>query len=125
MKGLMLVALGGALGATCRHLVTIAAIRLFGAAFPGGTLMVNLTGCLAMGIFAELITRRLDFPEELRLFVATGLLGGFTTFSAFSLDAVMLWERGAAGSALGYVAVSVAGSIAALFVGLWLARNLV
>jgi fluoride exporter len=113
MHGTILVALGGAIGASLRHLVNLAALRLFGPAFPWGTVAVNLAGCLAMGVFAGLLARRFDVPNEFRLFVATGILGGFTTFSAFSLDA-----------AAGYVLASVAGSIAALFLGLWLARSL-
>jgi fluoride exporter len=124
MSGVILVALGGAVGAACRHLVNIGALRLLGAGFPWATLLVNVAGSLAMGVFVELLTRRFGASEELRLFVATGILGGFTTFSAFSLDTAVLWERGAASLALGYVMASVVGSIAALFAGLWLARSL-
>jgi CrcB protein len=78
-----------------------------------------------MGIFIEVLARRFGgASNELRLFVATGILGGFTTFSAFSLDVAVLWERGAALHALAYVLASVVGAILALFLGLWLARSL-
>jgi len=124
MYHFLLVAAGGALGSGMRHLVNVAALRLFGPGFPWGTLAVNVVGCLAMGVFVELLARRLGGSAELRLFVATGLLGGFTTFSAFSLDAAVLWERGAVLPAFAYVAGSVALSLAALFVGMWVARGL-
>lgn len=124
MPHLVYVAIGGAIGASLRYLVNMAAFRLAGATFPWGTLAVNLAGCFAMGLLVELLARRFDASPELRLFLATGLLGGFTTFSAFSLDAVSLWERGAATAAAGYVAASVVGSLAALIAGMWLARSL-
>jgi CrcB protein len=76
-----------------------------------------------MGILVEVIARRLEASGALRLFLATGVLGGFTTFSAFSLDFALLWERGAAGHALAYALASVLGSLAAVFLGLWLARQ--
>lgn len=123
MLHLVLVALGGAIGASLRHFVNLASIRLVGPAFPWGTMAINIAGSLAMGIFIELLARRFNASNELRLFVATGVLGGFTTFSAFSLDFAVLWERGAALPALGYALASVVGSILALFLGLWLARS--
>ena len=124
MYHLLLVAAGGAIGAAMRHLTNLAAIRLLGPAFPWGTLTVNLAGSFAMGVFIEVLARRFGASNELRLFVATGMLGGFTTFSAFSLDVAVLYERGAVASAFGYAAASVILSIAALFAGLWLARTL-
>lgn len=124
MVHLILVALGGAIGASLRHLTGLAALRLLGPAFPWGTVAVNILGSFAMGVFVETLVRRAGMPNELRLFVATGILGGFTTFSAFSLDFAVLWERGAAGSALAYALGSVVCSILALFLGLWLARSL-
>jgi crcB protein len=123
MTNLLLVAFGGAIGASARHLVNMASMRLAGPTFPWGTLVVNLVGCLAMGILVEVIARRLEASGALRLFLATGVLGGFTTFSAFSLDFALLWERGAAGHALAYALASVLGSLAAVFLGLWLARQ--
>jgi CrcB protein len=123
MLHIALVAAGGAIGASLRHLVGLAALRVAGREFPWGTLAVNISGCLAMGLFIELLARRAGISNEVRLFVATGILGGFTTFSAFSLDVAVLIERGAAASALIYASASVIGSLAALFGGLWLARG--
>lgn len=123
MTHLALVALGGAIGASLRHLVGLASMRMFGVAFPWGTMFVNIAGSLAMGILIAVLARRSGMSAEVRLFLATGLLGGFTTFSAFSLDVAVLWERGEAASAAGYVAASVVFSIAALFAGLWIVRS--
>ena len=95
MVHLALVAIGGAIGAGSRHLVNLAALRLFGPAFPVGTLAVNVIGGLLMGLLAGYFALKYSGGGQgLRLFLATGILGGFTTFSAFSLDAVLLWERG-------------------------------
>ncbi len=124
IKHLLLVASGGALGASLRYLTGIAALRWFGANFPWGTLMVNVIGSFVMGVLAEFIVRKLGASSELRLLLLTGLLGGYTTFSAFSLDAVMLIERGAYSAATGYVLANVIGSIVALLLGLLLARSL-
>ncbi|SMH49249.1 fluoride efflux transporter CrcB [Mesorhizobium australicum] len=124
MKHLLLVAAGGAIGSSLRHLVNVASLRWFGAGFPWGTLLVNLAGCFAMGVLIELIARKFGATQDVRLFVATGVLGGFTTFSAFSLDAAVLWERGAHSLAALYVGVTLAGTLAAIFAGLWLARSL-
>ena len=124
MLHLVLVAAGGAIGASLRHLVNFAALRLVGPNFPWGTMAINIAGSLAMGVFIELLARRFNASNELRLFVATGILGGFTTFSAFSLDFAVLWDRGALISALAYTIASVVGAILALFLGLWLARSL-
>ena len=123
MYHLVIVAAGGAVGASLRHLTGFAAMRLLGVNFPWGTLAVNIVGSFAMGVFIELLARRFGASNELRLFVATGLLGGFTTFSAFSLDVAVLWERGAMATAAGYVLASVVGAILALFAGLWVART--
>ncbi len=125
MNHLLIVALGGAVGASLRHLAGLAALRIFGPGFPWGTLAVNVVGSFAMGVMIELLARRFDGSIELRLLIATGLLGGFTTFSAFSLDAVVLWERGAVASAIGYIAASVILAIGALIAGLSLTRSLV
>ncbi len=123
MYHLLLVAIGGAIGSALRHLVGMAALRIAGPAFPWGTLAVNVSGSFAMGLLIELIARRFGASTEMRLFLATGVLGGYTTFSAFSLDAVALWERGVPASAVLYVGASVAVSIGALVAGLWLARS--
>jgi len=119
---LSLVMLGGALGAGARHLVGRLTMALFGAGFPWGTLTVNLVGGLAMGLLAGSVMRLGANGEAWRLFLGVGVLGGFTTFSSFSLDVVTLAERGATGLALGYALASVAGAIAALVAGLALAR---
>ena len=123
MVPVLLVALGGALGSVARYLVNVASSRVFGMGFPWGTLTVNVVGGFAMGLLAALLALK-GGSQEARVFLMTGVLGGFTTFSAFSLDAVALWERGAAGLAVGYVAASVALSIGALFGGLALGRAL-
>lgn len=113
------------MGASLRHLAGLVAMRLIGTNFPWGTLTVNILGSLIMGVFIELLALKLNASNELRLFIATGLLGGFTTFSAFSLDVAVLWERGAVGATTLYVAASVTLSILALFAGLAAVRNLV
>jgi fluoride exporter len=124
MPHILLVAFGGGLGAALRHLANMGALRLFGPNFPYGTMAINILGSFAMGVFIELLARRYGGSNELRLFVATGILGGFTTFSAFSLDFAVLMQRGALGSALFYALASVILSILALFIGLWLVRTL-
>jgi len=124
MSQLLIVAAGGAIGATLRHLSGMAAMRLFGAGFPWGTVFVNVFGSFLMGLFIELAARRFGASQEVRLFVATGCLGGFTTFSTFSLDAMALAERGSHTLAAIYVIGSVVVGIAALFAGLALARGL-
>lgn len=118
MTNLLIVALGGAFGAALRHLVNLATLRMLGPNFPWGTLTVNIIGSFVMGLFIELLARRLDGSQELRLLIATGVLGGFTTFSAFSLDIAVMWERGAVLTASIYAVSSVVLSIAALFAGL-------
>ena len=122
MAHILIVALGGAIGASLRHLVNLATLRMLGPNFPWGTLTVNVVGSFLMGMFIELLVRRLGISQEIRLLVATGLLGGFTTFSAFSLDVALLWQRGAVATTALYAASSVVFSIAALFAGLALAK---
>lgn len=124
MKHLLLVALGGGIGAAMRHLVSLAALRLLGPGFPWGTFAVNVAGSFAMGVFIGWLARHVGNLQDVRYFVATGVLGGFTTFSAFSLDTAFLWERGEAGLAAAYVAGSVILSLCAIFAGLWLMRAL-
>lgn len=117
------VALGGALGASGRYLTGVAAARLMGHGFPWGTLTVNIVGSFLMGALVVLLAHVNGM--KLAPFLMTGLLGGFTTFSAFSLDTVTLMERGQTGLALAYVAASVAVSLAALAVGLFVMRAVV
>ena len=123
MPTLFLVMAGGAIGAGARHLTGRATLSLFGAGLPYGTLTVNLAGGLLMGLLTGVLARwGTAQGEAWRLFLGVGILGGFTTFSSFSLDTVLLWQRGEAAWALGYVMLSVIGSIAALVAGLFLSR---
>lgn len=123
MTHLLYVALGGAIGASLRHLSGVAALRWLGPGFPYGTMFVNVAGSFAMGVVIALLARKgVATSPEWRLFLVTGILGGFTTFSAFSLDTVVLWERGESGAAIGYVLASVTLSILALVAGLMLVR---
>ena len=117
------VAAGGALGAVLRHAATSASARAF-PDFPIGTMAVNALGSLAMGLAAWHLLRRPPEPSALAPFAMTGVLGGFTTFSAYSLDAVRLWEAGRAGAAALYALGSVALALAALVAGLALGRSL-
>ncbi|WP_425272571.1 fluoride efflux transporter CrcB [Polycladidibacter hongkongensis] len=122
IRDLLLVALGGGAGAVCRHLVSLAGLRVLGAGFPWGTITVNILGSFLMGVFIEYLAHRLNSSLEFRLMIATGFLGGFTTFSSFSLDVAVLWERGEPGLAFVYVASSLLIGVSALFGGLYLAR---
>lgn len=121
MQQFLILFAGGGLGAAGRHYVSTFALRQFGSAFPYGTLAVNVIGCLAMGLFIGWLVQK-GGSNSLRLFFATGVLGGFTTFSAFSLDFANMWERDQIGLAALYVTASVGASLAAIFAGLWLAR---
>jgi len=121
--GYLIVFLGGGLGAALRHAINLFAARALGANFPFGTLTVNVTGSLVMGLLAGYFAFKGDASQHWRLFLTTGILGGYTTFSAFSLDVAVLYERGEIGLALLYVAASVVFSIAGLFAGLTVARS--
>lgn len=120
----LLVFIGGGLGSMLRHAVNVVSARGLGAAFPYGTLTVNVTGSIVMGLFAGYFAFKGDAAQSWRLFLMTGILGGYTTFSAFSLDTLQLYERGEVGLALGYVVASVVLSILGLFAGLMLMRQL-
>lgn len=121
MGNLLLVMAGGAIGAGLRHLFGRWTLSAFGPTFPWGTLGVNLIGGLLMGVLIGTLLRT-GAPESTRLLLGVGVLGGFTTFSAFSLDTVLMIERGDWTTAALYVAVSVVGSLAALAIGLNLTR---
>ncbi|WP_188055937.1 fluoride efflux transporter CrcB [Sphingosinithalassobacter sp. CS137] len=123
MPHLLLVMLGGAIGAGARHLVGRATLAWFGPGYPVGTLAVNVLGGFAMGLLAGSLARA-GGSEQLRLLVGVGILGGFTTFSAFSLDVMMMLERGDWTAAGFYALVSVTGAVAALAAGLGLVRAL-
>ena len=124
MTHFLIIFLGGGLGAGMRHLTGLAAMRLMGPGYPWGTLIVNIAGSLAMGILIALLGRKLQVTNEVRLFIATGFLGGFTTFSAFSLDVAVMWERGTVVIAGIYILASVILSLLAVFAGLWLVRSM-
>jgi CrcB protein len=121
--GYLLVFLGGGLGAALRHGMNLAMARLLGAGFPYATLIVNVSGSLVMGLIAGYFAFKGDSSQNWRLFLTTGVLGGYTTFSAFSLDVALLWERHELGLAALYVGGSVVLSIAGLFAGLFLVRH--
>ena len=119
-----MVALGGALGSIARYLVAGWVQPSWWPGFPFGIFVVNVTGGLVMGVIVGLGALKLNLTPEMRAFLTTGILGGYTTFSTFSLDSVMLLERGAYAQAIAYVTGSVLLSILALFAGLWLIRGL-
>lgn len=123
--GFILVFVGSGIGGMARHGVGLLALRWLGPGFPFGTLCINIVGSLAMGLIAEYWVLRSGLPQPARLFLTTGIMGGFTTFSAFSLETGLLWERGQPLLAAVYVTASVVLSIGALFGGLWLVRALV
>jgi CrcB protein len=120
----LVVFLGAGIGGALRHGVNTAALRLGLTAFPYATLFINVAGSLAMGLIAGWFALRGETPALWRLFLTTGVLGGFTTFSAFSLETVLLWERGEVAGALGYVAASVIAALAGLVAGLWIVRTM-
>jgi CrcB protein len=124
----VIVFLGAGIGGMLRHGVNGLGLRLAGPDFPYATMAINIAGSLAMGLIAGYFTFRGgeglfgSMSQHWRLFLTTGVLGGFTTFSAFSLDFAMLWERGPIGGAAAYVLVSVVGSLVAVFAALAAAR---
>lgn len=120
----LIVFLGGGFGAMLRHGVNLAGLRLLGPNFPYATMFANISGSLMMGLIAAYFAFKGDASQHWRLFLTTGLLGGYTTFSAFSLDAALLYERGEWALAALYVVGSVVLSIGGLFAGLALIRQL-
>ena len=122
MFHLVLVMIGGAVGAGARHLTGRATLSLLGPGYPFGTLAVNLVGGFAMGLLVGALARMSVPGENWRLLLGVGVLGGYTTFSSFSLDVVNMMQRGDLGVAALYITISVIGSIAALFAGLALVR---
>ncbi len=121
--GFLIVFLGGGLGAALRHGINFLSARFLGTAFPYATLFENVTGSLVMGLLAGYFAFKGDASQHWRLFLTTGILGGYTTFSTYSLDAALLYERGELGLAALYVGGSVALSIIGLFAGLAVVRN--
>jgi CrcB protein len=120
----LVIFIGVGVGSTLRHAVNRLSAHAFGLNFPYGTLVVNLVGSFLMGALAGWFALRGGHTQSLLLFLTTGLVGGFTTFSAFSLDAVLLWERGEMGSAAIYVGLSVLGAVLGVLFGLVILRSL-
>ena len=118
------VFLGAGMGGALRHGVNLACARAFGTGFPWSTLTVNVVGSFAMGLLDGWLALKAGegWSQSARLFLGTGVLGGFTTFSAFSLDAVLLWERAERAAALAYMGGSVVLSLGALIMGLFVVR---
>ena len=122
MTGYMIVFVGGGIGAALRHGVNRAAFSLLGAGFPYGTLFVNVLGGLLMGALAEFFLARAGLSEGSKLFLTTGLLGGFTTFSAFSVETALMWQRSDFAALAGYTIGSVVLSVTAVFLGMGAVR---
>ena len=120
----LIVFIGGGLGAATRHGVNVFVPRLVGGDYPWHTIVINVTGCFIMGLLTELMALRLNVSNEMRLFLTTGVLGGYTTFSAFALDFAFLVTRRDMVGAAGYVLASVGLSLLACFAGLALVRAL-
>lgn len=121
--GFLIVFLGGGLGAAARHGVNLLIARMIGAGFPFGTLTINVFGSFLMGAIAGYFAFKGESSQHWRLFLTTGILGGFTTFSAFSLETVLLYERGQPGTAALYVVASVSLAVTGLMAGLSLLRH--
>lgn len=121
---LLMVAVGGALGSVLRYGTSIFLAGLLGPGFPYGVLFINITGCFVMGVVAGIGSFVWQWPEAVRVLVMVGFLGGYTTFSAFSLDVLTLVERGQHTTAVGYVFASVMGSLIAVFSGVALVKAL-
>lgn len=124
MNLILPIAAGGALGAVARYALASAVQRGVGGSFPWGTLVVNILGALAMGLVIEGAARVWSLSVEMRAFLTTGVLGGFTTFSAFSLETTLMLQRDAYASAAAYIAASVLACVGAVFVGMALIRSI-
>jgi fluoride exporter len=125
LMNFLLVFVGAGIGGMLRHAVGIASLKWVGSGFPFGTMFVNVVGSLLMGLVAEYWALKSGLPQSARLFITTGFMGGFTTFSTFSLDTTLLYERGQVWLAAGYAIASVVLSIGALFLGLSIIRAVV
>ncbi|ODA66045.1 putative fluoride ion transporter CrcB [Methyloligella halotolerans] len=124
MYEFLLVFAGAGLGGALRHAANILCLRTFGHNFPYGTLAVNVVGSFIMGLAIAWFALKADPGQAWRLFLTTGILGGFTTFSTFSLDAVSIWDRGEPALAALYMGMSIGGGIAGLFAAMWIGRSL-
>jgi CrcB protein len=123
MNGFLMVFLGGGLGAAARHGINSFSLVLFGTRYPWGTFVINVSGSLLIGVLAEWFALQSQPSANLRLFMVTGILGGFTTFSTFSLEVGLLHERGATGAALAYALLSVLCGVLAMFGGMLAVRH--
>ncbi|MEM9471775.1 MAG: fluoride efflux transporter CrcB [Pseudomonadota bacterium] len=123
MTMMIYAALGGAIGAAARYGVNVTTPKLVGHGFPWATIIVNVAGSFVMGLLIALLALSWNTSQEMRVFLMTGVLGGFTTFSAFSLDFAALYERKEYGLAFAYAGGSVVLSLLAVFAGLYLART--
>ncbi len=121
IQTLLQVALGGAIGASARYMTNVAAMRLIGPGFPWGTVVANVAGSFLMGVIVVALAHK--DATRMAPFLMTGLLGGFTTFSAFSLDALTIWERGQTGLAAAYVLGSVILSLGGIVAGMAVTRG--
>tara|TARA_Y100000590_G_scaffold441418_1_gene568080 strand:- start:145 stop:525 length:381 start_codon:yes stop_codon:yes gene_type:complete len=125
MKIFFIIALGGAIGALTRQFVASQVIRIAGDSFPWQTLFINILGSFFMGIIFELIASKWNFQNELKVFITIGVLSSFTTFSSFSLDIIILLERGQIYPAIGYILTSVFFSVLCLFCGMYFVRLII
>lgn len=125
MYAFLIVFIGAGIGGALRHGVNVLSAALVGTSFPYGTLFINVAGSLVMGLLTGWFALKFDPGQQLRLFLTTGIIGGFTTFSAFSLETALLIERGTTWLAAAYIVLSVVLSIGALFAGLMLVRTAV
>ncbi len=123
MRGFLLVFIGAGVGGSLRHAINLGSLRLFGPHLPIGTFAINVVGSFLIGLFAGHAASSPSVDPHLRLFVMTGLLGGFTTFSAYSLEGVSLWQRGETTTAVLYVTGSVVISLAAATAGMAITRS--
>lgn len=122
MSSILLVFLGGGLGSVLRWSSGLAMMRLAGVSFPWGTMFVNVVGCFIMGLMFRLLPLPTEGPASARLLVMTGMLGGFTTYSAFALDALVLWTRDDIGEAVAYVGGTLALCLIGVSLGAWLGK---
>jgi fluoride exporter len=122
LKNVLIVFLGAGIGGVIRHVFNVVVVGMTGTAFPLGIMAINVIGSTLMGVVVGWFTMRSGSSQDLRLFLTTGVLGGFTTFSAFSLDTALLYERGMPGLAAVYVLASVILSLLGLFAGMWAVR---
>lgn len=125
MKIFFIVFMGAGLGGAMRHVINVASTRFLGVQYATATMLVNIIGCLLMGMLIDYLALRAEIPQCWRLFITTGVLGGFTTFSAFSLETVLMYQRGQMLYAAWYAVGSVVLSVLGLLVGMWLVRQLI